>query len=124
MLLIIQKNPNSVTKKYYNFISDLPLFIPDKKIAHFVVRLLDKYPVTPYLDSKKSFVKWMHFFHNKINDELNKPQLTISEFYDNYYENYKSDIVIVKDKLKFKLKYIYLAIITIIIILIAHFYNK
>ena len=60
--------PNAVTKKkYYDFIQNLPLFIPIEKHATDFSKLLDEYPLTPYLDSRESFVRWMHFIHNKIN---------------------------------------------------------
>ena len=52
------KNPNDVTKKkYYDFISNLPLFIPDTKMGDEFAELLDKYPVTPYLDNNNTFSK-------------------------------------------------------------------
>lgn len=59
--------PNDVTrKKYYALIQNLPLFIPIPDIGNRFAELLDKYPVTPYLDSRESFMKWMHFIHNKV----------------------------------------------------------
>ena len=60
-------SPNQVTKrKYYDLIQNFPLFLPDDEIGNKFSRLLDKYPVTPYLDSRDSFVRWTHFMHNKI----------------------------------------------------------
>ena len=60
--------PNeTIKRKYYDFIMNLPLFIPDKEMAAYCEKLIDKYPVTPYLDSRESFIKWMYFIHNKIN---------------------------------------------------------
>ena len=59
---------NDVTKKkYYEFIQNLPLFIPITNIGNTFSEFLDKYPVTPYLDSRESMIKWVHFIHNKIN---------------------------------------------------------
>ena len=87
--------PNAITKKkYYNFIQDLPLFIPDAKIAKEFSDLLDKYPVTPYLDSRPSFNKWMHFIHNKINIALDYPELTMEEAMTEYYKHYKPKAVV------------------------------
>ena len=72
-------HPNSVTKKkYYELIQNLPLFIPVETIGNDFNRLLDEYPVTAYLDSREAFVKWMHFIHNKINEKLEKPKITIN----------------------------------------------
>ena len=63
--------PNDVTKKkYYDFIQNLPLLLPIEEIGNSFAKYLDKYPVTPYLDSRPSFIKWMHFIHNKCNTHL------------------------------------------------------
>jgi hypothetical protein len=41
--------------------------------------LLDLYPVTPYLDTKEDFVGWMHDIHNRVNDILDKPTMSLEE---------------------------------------------
>ena len=67
-------NPNDVTKKkYYDFIHNIPLLIPVEKLGNNFSNLIDQYPVTPYLDSRDSFIKWTHFIHNKVNQSLDKP---------------------------------------------------
>ena len=54
-------NPNeTIKKKYYDFIHNLPLFIPISTFGNRFSEILDNYPVTPYLDSRESFTKWMH----------------------------------------------------------------
>ena len=66
-------HPNEVTKrKYYDLIQNLPIFIPIDEIGNFVSQLLDKYPVTPYLDNRDSFVRWMNFIQNKVNVNIGK----------------------------------------------------
>ena len=55
-------------KKYYNLIISLPTFIPNNAAANNFQRLIDDYPVSSYLNSKNSFLKWIHFIHNKINE--------------------------------------------------------
>jgi len=83
-------HPNdAIKKKYYEFIQNLHLFLPSTDISADFSKLLDLYPVAPYLDSRESFIRWMHFIHNKINVKLEKPKITIQEFYSQYYENYK-----------------------------------
>ena len=82
--------PNSVTKKkYYEFIQNMPLFIPVEEISGYFTKLLDLYPVTPYLDSRETFIRWTHFIHNKINELLEKPKISLQQFYADYYEQYK-----------------------------------
>ena len=64
------QKPNTVTKKkYYEFIQNLPIFIPIAPIGKNFIKLLDEFPVTPYLDKRKDFIKWVHFIFNKINKQ-------------------------------------------------------
>jgi hypothetical protein len=66
-------HPNDVTKKkYYELIHNFPLFMPDSRIGNKFSELLDKYPITPYLDSRDSFIKWVHFIHNRVNKIIGK----------------------------------------------------
>ena len=61
-------HPNEVIKKkYYDFIQNLPLFIPIPEMGDNFGAMLDKYPISPYLDSRESFIRWVHFIHNKFN---------------------------------------------------------
>jgi hypothetical protein len=67
------ESPNAVTKrKYYDLIQNMPLFIPVSEIGNKFSNLLDKYPVSPYLDSRDAFIRWGHFIHNKINEKFIK----------------------------------------------------
>jgi len=118
-------HPNSITKKkYYEFIMNLPLFLPVEEISGEFSKLIDKYPVTPYLDNRDSFVRWMHFIHNKINEKLEKPQILLNDFFVNYYDEYKST----NDKLTtyyiIREKVIYLTIILGISGAIYYLYDK
>ena len=83
--------PNeTMKKKYYDFFYNLPLFIPIENIGNSISQLLDSYPITPYLDSRESLIRWVHFIHNKINFSLGIPELTLEQSMSKYYENYKS----------------------------------
>lgn len=42
-------------------------------------RLLDDYPVTPYLGKRESFIRWTVFIHNKINVILGKPEIALED---------------------------------------------
>ena len=83
------EHPNSVTKrKYYDLIHNFPLFLPDETMGNYFATLLDKYPVTPYLDKRASFVRWMHFIHNKINRKLKKNQISFLESMDRFHGSF------------------------------------
>ena len=118
-------NPNeTVKKKYYDLIENLPLFLPIQNMGNYFSELLDEYPVTPYLDSRESFIKWMYFIHNQVNKKLGYEELTLREALENYYNNYKS----LENKNNFnKLKieqYIYFGIILLLIIISINIYKK
>jgi hypothetical protein len=117
--------PNAVTKKkYYEFIQNLPLFIPVESLSGEFSKLIDKYPVTPYLDNRESLIRWTHFIHNKINQKLEKPQISLSEFYIKYYEEYKSQNVKMVEYYKLREKAIYCGIIVTIAGGIYYLYDK
>ena len=117
--------PNDTTKKkYYDFIQNLPLFIPIRDIGNTFSKMLDKYPVTPYLDSRESFTRWMHFIHNKINECLNLPVLTMEEAMSNYYKNYKPKVVVNKEQYKRREKISFCVILLAITTLGIYFYRK
>ena len=119
------KYPNDVTKKkYYELIQNFPLFMPDSQIGNGFSDLLDKYPVTPYLDSRESFVKWVHFMHNRVNIMLGKDEITLTKALDNYYGNYKPRQQRWREELKYRQKLIYVVIIIILLVGIKYFYNK
>ena len=118
-------HPNeTIKKKYYDFIHNIPLFLPISTMGNKFSDLLDKYPVTPYLDSQHSFVKWLHFIHNKINVSLDKPELTMEDAMVSYYEHYKPKAIKVKEERKRREKYVFLGIIIIITFLTIYLYKK
>ena len=118
-------NPNTTTKKkFYDFIHNLPLFIPHRDISDAFAKVLDKYPLTPYLENKKSFMKWMHFVHNYINKTLNKPPVDYYEAIDKYYNHYKPKKIIDMDTIKFRNRMIYIGLIIILMCIANYFYDK
>jgi len=117
--------PNSVTKKkFYEFVQNIPLFIPVESMSSHFSKLLDEYPVVPYLDNRESFVRWMHFIHNKINEKLEKPKISLGQFYSSYYEAYKPKNVKAMEYVKLKQKAIYFALILLVCGGIYYLYDK
>ena len=118
-------HPNEVTKKkYYEFIQNLPLFLPVEQISGEFSKLIDKYPITPYLDNRDSFVRWMHFIHNKINEKLEKPTISLNEFFVKYYDAYKTQDEKLAAYYKIQGKLVYLVIICILGGSIYYLYDK
>uniref|UniRef100_A0A6C0AZ65 thiol oxidase n=1 Tax=viral metagenome TaxID=1070528 RepID=A0A6C0AZ65_9ZZZZ len=117
--------PNeTIKKKYYDFIQNLPLFIPIVDMGNAFSLILDSYPVTPYLDSRESFIKWMHFIHNKINLALGIPEKTLEETLRSYYELYKLPEITVKENIIKKEKYLYILVIVLLVLVSIVIYKK
>tara|TARA_B100001142_G_C13758109_1_gene432097 strand:- start:49 stop:480 length:432 start_codon:yes stop_codon:yes gene_type:complete len=117
-------SPNDVTKKkYYDFIQNFPLFLPSSDIGNTFTIFIDKYPVTPYLDTRESFIKWVHFIHNKINIYLGKNEISYYEAMKLYYKHYEEKTIKVTNEKKHKHKYIFASIIFILILTIIIMYK-
>ncbi len=104
--------PNDIVKrKYYDFYMNLPLFIPDKEMAKNLLAMLDSYPITPYLSSKDSLLRWVVFIHNKINTMIGKPNLSVDEAIRNYMNEYLPKPLYLHQEMKIKRYYIHVAFI-------------
>jgi len=116
---------NSVTKKkYYDFVQNIPMFLPVEEIATYFSKLLNEYPVQPYLDNRESFIKWFWFIHNKVNEKLEKPVISLNEFYIKYYEQYKSTNAKLIQYYKIRQKIIFVILIILLCGLIYYLYDK
>ena len=73
--------------------------------------MLDTYPVSPYLDTRDSLTRWMHFIHNKMNKRLGKREISITKFYEDYHENYKTRNVKIVEYAKTKRQLLYALLI-------------
>ena len=96
-----------IKKKYYELIQNMQFFIPDERMGNEFSKLIIQYPVTPYLDTREAFIRWVHFIHNKINERLEKPKITLEQFYRDYYELYKPNDVKLREYYRLKTKIIY-----------------
>ena len=87
-------------------------------------KMIDRYPITPYLDNRDSFIRWTHFIHNKINEKLEKPTTTLNDFFVWYYNQYKSQNEKLIEFNKLREKLIYGSILTLILGAIYYLYDK
>jgi hypothetical protein len=93
-------------------------------MGSYFSKLLDEYPISPYLDNRESLIRWVWFIHNKINEKLEKPKISLNEFYINYYEAYKSKNVKILEFYKIREKVIYFGSIIGLIGMIYYLYDK
>jgi hypothetical protein len=121
MTLHYPNNPNEKIKKvYYQFFHNLSYFLPNKSFASNFDKLLEEYPLTPYLDSRDKLIKWVHFIHNKINERLEKPTISLEEFYIQYYDKYKESSIFWYNKEKI----MYIMCIFLLLCVIYYLYEK
>ena len=119
------EHPNAVTKrKYYDLIQNMPIFIPEPEMGNKFSVLLDKYPVTPYLDKRDSFIRWMHFIHNKYNELLGKDEIALYEGIDLYLNEYHPKPIVLTNTLRIKSYIIHLVFILICLFLIYLYMDK
>jgi Erv1 / Alr family len=117
---IYPDRPNPVTKrKYYDFIQNVPLFIPNDEISKLFSSLLNKYPVTPYLVKRESLLKWVHFIHNKINVRIGKPKMPFYEAMEKFENQFRPKKVVYMESLGIT-KDILFAVVLLILVLIAY----
>ena len=83
------------------------LFLPDEEIGAQFSNFLDKYPVTPYLDSRESFMKWVHFIHNRINVSLGKKTMNYDDSLKEYFKQYRKNEDIEAEYRRKREKYVY-----------------
>jgi hypothetical protein len=115
-------NVNAVVKrKYYDFITNLPIFIPNSEISNTFSHLLDKYPVSPYLDNRESFVKWVHFIHNKVNHMLGKEEISYAAAIESYFAEYRTKPIYLSEKIKMT-RYVLVAIFIFICFFFIYMY--
>lgn len=119
------KNPNASTqKKYFDLIQNFHLFIPVESMSGEFSRLIQKYPVSPYLDKKESLIRYIHFIHNKMNERLEKKKIPLAQFYETYFEMYKPVPVKKMEWILMRQKIVFCIVLAALAGTIFYFYNK
>ena len=118
------ETPNATTKrKYYDLIQNMPLFIPNEELGNKFSKILDKYPVSPYLDSRDSFSRWVHFIHNKINVSIGKKEKSFISSLEKYKNNYKPKQMQFFDNIEFDQHFAYMVYILLALFVIFVLYE-
>ena len=110
---------DGMKKKYYNFITSLIDFIPNSSVASKFSEILDDYPVEPYLSSRESLLKWVHFIHNKINEKIGKKSIGYIDFVNNYMNQYKPNDLLKKELRLSREKNVFVAVSVVLFIIIV-----
>lgn len=79
--------PNDVIKKkMYDFIMNLPIFISDNNISKYIEEYIDNNPINPYLDNRKSLMKWCYMFLEELRKYIFQIKKEDYEYNQNYYD--------------------------------------
>lgn len=62
-----------------DFFESLSFLIPCPICREHYTEHLEKYPITPHLDTRADLFKWTHLLHNEVNLKLNKRKFTEEE---------------------------------------------
>ena len=118
-------HPNDVSKKkFYDFVQNIPVFFPMKPLGNDFIKILDNFPVTPYLSSRKSFMKWVHFISNKLNKKMNLPEEDFHDNLEKYYNEYKPKEIQMIEVYKSREKYIKIGMFAFLLFISYYLYNK
>ena len=81
--------PTYVEKRtHHDFYRIIQHILPCEACRSHYKELFAKYPIEPFLTSKKSLVTWVVMIHNQVNARLGKPLVTTKEVLTNYQEVY------------------------------------
>jgi len=116
-------NPNDVIKKkYFTLFTDMEHFLPGEDSRKTYSGMLNDYPISPYLDSKISLLKWVNFIHNKYNRMLNKPIIEMHKGLEDYYKLYDNDISKEIKNKKMREYIVYVSIVSFLILVCIYLY--
>ena len=93
-----------------------------KKISVTFSNLIDKYPVSPYLDNKDTLVRWFHLYTILLIKNI-KPSISLADSLDKYYYNYKPQEELKKEWITYIKQHIFVVIVVILIVSIIYLYN-
>ena len=93
-------------------------------MGNYFSSLLDKYPIAPYLDSRDSFIKWVHFIHNRVNEMQGKDEMSLTEAMQKYYDNYKPKGLLMKEEQKYKRKLVFFVLVVLGTSAVYYMYKK
>lgn len=82
---VYSDTPTPAMKRlYYDLFTRFHNLIPHQDSASNFKCLMDAFPISPFLDSRSSLIRWTHFIHNKVNSKLGKREPTFEEATEQY----------------------------------------
>ena len=59
-----------IKRQFYDLHQNLFLFMPENDDIRSYYSYIEKYPITPYLDSRDSLLQWLFFVRRQIDESL------------------------------------------------------
>jgi hypothetical protein len=126
--------PNELDKRiYHDFYTSIKDILPCDICKKHYRDHINKYPLTPHLDSRSTLVKWVIQVHNFVNASLGKPVLSVEHVIDIYsklkpispFATIDSVEIAKKHEIKQYTKlYFWIILMIIIIICSRYYFNK
>jgi hypothetical protein len=79
------ENPTPEQKRrYYEFYDSLKHILPCTSCKEHYKQNLEKLPLTPYLDTKKSLISWVIMLHNRVNKMTKQREMSYEDVSNKY----------------------------------------
>jgi len=117
--------PNEVTrKKYYETIHNIPVFFPQFPLGDAFSNMLERYPVTPYLDSKTAFMKWLHFIYCKVRVSVGEMAVPLDGFIRDYDDKYIPEVIMEKNDGRLRQQIALIGVLVVVVGLSIAMYRR
>jgi hypothetical protein len=84
-------NPNdNIKKQYYELYQNIFLYLPSNDDIRPYYSYIERFPITPYLDSRESLLQWLFFIRHQITDSLGIDRQSRQSLMKDYYDQYIS----------------------------------
>lgn len=89
MCLSYPRNPTEhIRRQFYDLHQNLFLFIPENEDIRPYYSYIEKYPITPYLDSRDSLLQWLFFVRRQIDESVGNKYMGVDYLMAEYDAEY------------------------------------
>jgi hypothetical protein len=83
------KPNDTLKKKYYDVLSNIPVYYPNEFFTKEYLDLLNSNPVVSFLDSRDDLLHWCHFIETTILKRLGLPSQNYASWLMEYHQTYE-----------------------------------
>lgn len=74
--------------KYKTFFETISYVLPCPSCKEHYRKILNDYPIDPYLESRDSLIRWVILVHNKVNLRIGKKEISYQDAINEYSKKY------------------------------------